>query len=194
MSDERIMRQSRSAAVKFQTREDGGELFIEGYFSVFNTLYKLWEGAEETVLPGAFTDTLKEMDVRALTNHDDTLVLGRTSAKTLELNEDEKGLFGRIKINREDVDAMNLYARIQRGDVDQCSFGFDIEAERFEENPDGSVRWSIERVKLYEVSVVTFPAYEDTFVQARKKDFEGIQGRKKEQWCSEMRKKLKGEQ
>ena len=64
---------------------------------------------------------------------------------------------------------MNLYARVERGDVDQCSFGFDILEEDTTYNEDGSVHWTIKRVKLYEVSVVTFPAYEDTSVQARKR-------------------------
>lgn len=184
--------QIRSVPSQFETRAEGEQLYIEGYFSVFNTEYQLWDKAVETVLPGAFANTLSG-DVRALINHDTRLVLGRTKAGTLQLREDQRGLWGSIKINRDDVDAMNLYARVQRGDVDQCSFGFDIVKEELEEMPDGTVRWKIKEVILYEVSVVTFPAYEETSVQARKADFERVQQRKGQCWRELMHKKLKGE-
>ena len=184
--------QTRSSPVQFETREEGGELYIEGYFSVFNTEYQLWDGASETVLPGAFSDTLSG-DIRALIDHDTRLVLGRTKAGTLELREDSRGLWGRIKVNKNDVDAMNLYSRIQRGDVDQCSFGFDINQEEYVERDDGSVQWRIKAVTLYEVSVVTFPAYAETSVQARKAEYDQVQQRKQEVWKTAMHKRLKGE-
>ena len=87
---------------------------------------------------------------------------------------------------------MNLYARVQRGDVDQCSFGFEITSEEYSENENG-VHWTIKSVNLYEVSVVTFPAYEDTQVSARKKEFNTIRSRKLEQRKKEMLKRSKGE-
>ena len=190
--NDRAARQVRCLAQKFETREENGNLFIEGYFSVFNSPYELWEGASEVVKPGAFTDCVGQ-DVRALINHDSTLVLGRTKAGTLELKEDSRGLWGRIKINRDDVDAMNLYARVQRGDVDQCSFGFVIERETFVDLGGGAYRWEIEKVNLlYEVSVCTFPAYEETSVSARKKQLEDIQQRKADAWRETMKKKLGG--
>lgn len=185
-------RMVQSAPTNFKVREDGEDIFIEGYFAVFNTRYEMWEGAAETVLKGAFADTLGE-DIRALINHNTDFVLGRTTAGTLELSEDETGLFGRIKINKNDTDAMNLYARVQRGDVNQCSFGFDIVDETYKTDAQGNVLWELRKVKLYEVSVVTFPAYEDTIVQARKDDFANIQKRKTELWRLETLKKLKGE-
>ena len=114
MEIERRGRQVRCLSNRFETREADGELYIEGYFNVFNSPYELWEGATEIVKPGAFADCLSQ-DVRALVNHDSTLVLGRTKAGTLELKEDTRGLWGRIKINRDDADAMNLYALVQRG-------------------------------------------------------------------------------
>lgn len=188
---DRDIRQYRSTATRFQTREEGGDLYVEGYFAVFGERYEMWPGAAETILPGAFRNTLSG-DVRGLVNHDTTLVLGRTKAGTLELREDEKGLWGRIKINRDDQDAMNLYSRIQRGDVDQCSFGFDIVAEKYLETESG-VLWSVREVVLYEVSVVTFPAYEATHVQARQRDFDTIQQRKTAAWQQTMTQKLKGD-
>ena len=192
MEKNRFGRQVRCLAQRFDTREENGDLFIEGYFSVFNSPYELWEGVTEVVKPGAFSECMGQ-DVRALINHDSTLVLGRTKAGTLELKEDSHGLWGRIKINRDDGDAMNLYARVQRGDVDQCSFGFDIERETFVDLGNGSCRWEIEKVNpLYEVSVCTFPAYEETSVSARKKQLEDIQRRRDEAWRETMKKKLGG--
>ena len=192
MPNERQQRQVRCVAQQFQTRSANDDLFIEGYFSVFNSEYPLWEGASEIVKPGAFTNTVSG-DVRALINHDSSLVLGRTKAGTLTLRQDERGLWGSIRINRDDVDAMNLYARVQRGDVDQCSFGFDIKRETFVDLGGGKCRWEIEEVDpLYEVSVCTFPAYTETSVSARKQDLAEIERRRAEAWRSEMKKKLGG--
>lgn len=188
---DRKERQMRSVASKFETREDGEGLFIEGYFSVFNSNYELWPGATESIAPGAFSETLGG-DIRALVDHESRLVLGRNKAGTLELREDSHGLWGRVRINPNDTDAMNLYERVKRGDVDQCSFGFDIIEEETELREDGSMHWTILRVKLYEVSVVTFPAYEATGVSARKAEYEEIQRRRAEAWKSELKKKLRG--
>lgn len=194
MPNERQQRQVRCVAQQFQTRAANDDLFIEGYFSVFNSEYQLWEGASEIVKPGAFTNSVSG-DVRALINHDSSLVLGRTKAGTLALRQDEHGLWGSIRINRDDVDAMNLYARVQRGDVDQCSFGFDIKRETFVDLGDGKCRWEIEEVDpLYEVSVCTFPAYTETSVSARKQDLAEIEKRRAEAWRSDMKKKLGGTQ
>ena len=189
---DRETRQMRSIASKFETRESEEGLFIEGYFSVFNSTYELWPGATESVAPGAFANTLGG-DIRALIDHETRLVLGRNKSGTLELREDSHGLWGRVKINPNDQDAVNLYERVKRGDVDQCSFGFDIVKEDTEVRDDGSVHWTIREVKLHEVSVVTFPAYTETSVSARKRDFEEIQKRETEKWRDDMKRRLKGE-
>ena len=176
----------------FITREaEGGDLWLDGYFAVYNSPYEIWPGATEVVKPGAFAESIHD-DVRALTNHDTTLVLGRSTAGTLILRDDpERGLFGSIKINRQDADAMNLYARVQRGDVDQCSFGFEIEQETFIDNGDGTVRWEIEKISpLYEVSVCTFPAYKETSVSARRQDLENIRKRQAEAWRASLKNRL----
>lgn len=194
MSEDRTARQVRCLAQKFSTRADdnGKDIYIEGYFSVFDSPYELWEGATEIVKPGAFAGCLGQ-DVRALINHNSTLVLGRTTSGTLTLREDDKGLWGSIRINRDDGDAMNLYSRVQRGDVDQCSFGFDIKKETFIDLGGGKCRWEIQEVDpLYEVSVCTFPAYEDTAVSARKRDLADIQTRRAEVWRENILKKLGG--
>ena len=171
MPDKRMCyRQTRSVPVSFQTRSDDTGPVIAGYFAVFNNPTELWPGCIEQIAPGAFASSLG-LDVRALIDHDTRLVIGRTVAGTLTLREDDAGLYGEIKINEHDSDAMNLYARVQRGDVSQCSFGFDIVAEDYVVSPDGhTCTWTIREVKLYEVSVVTFPAYDATSVSARDAD------------------------
>ena len=188
------MTYARTALVRdgeFSTRAEDGNLYIEGYFAVFGSEYRMWENAIETIDEDAFNETI-DGDVRALVNHDSTLVLGRTTVGTLTLKIDKIGLWGSIHINRSDQDAMNLYERVKRGDVSQCSFGFDILDQSTEVMENGTTVWVLKKVKLYEVSVVTFPAYEDTSVTARKKDYEEIQKRKKELWQKEMVQRLKG--
>ena len=185
-------RQMRTIGTDFKTREDGEDLIIEGYFAVFNSDYEIAPGLTESIAPGAFQNSLAN-DVRALTNHDTTLVLGRTKAHTLEISEDSHGLFGRVKINPNDQDAMNLYQRVKRGDVDQCSFGFDITDEETDYREDGSMHWTIKDVILYEVSCCTFPAYQETSISARSAERDEAMKRRAEAWKNNMLARLKGE-
>lgn len=190
---ETTMRRMQTRASEFKTREDGEELIIEGYFAVFNSIYEIYDGATESIAPGAFSETL-DGDIRALTNHDTTLVLGRNKAGTLDLTEDDKGLWARIRLNPNDGDAVNLYERVKRGDVDQCSIGFDILNEETDLNEEeGTIHWTIKRVKLYEVSVCTFPAYEETSVSARMQEAAAVRQRAKDEWKERTLAKLKGE-
>ena len=176
-----------------KTRSADDHPVIEGYFARFDDVYQVWADATESIAPGAFGDAISG-DVRALYNHNHDIVLGRTSAGTLELKEDEKGLWGRITINPKDSDAMNVYERIARGDITGCSFGFDIVSERTDINPDGSVHWTIEKIDpLYEVSPCTFPAYEATSVEARGRDMANIKKRELEATKAKMLAQLKGE-
>lgn len=176
---------------QFQTRADDGNIYIEGYFAVYGSRYYMWDNAYETIEPGAFDGEL-ERDVRALADHDTRLVLGRSTAGTLTLKLDEKGLWGSILINPKDQDAVNLYERVKRGDVNQCSFGFDIVEQTTDYQDDGGAVWHLNKVRLYEVSVVTFPAYEDTGVEARKAEINDIKRRKAEKWRADMKTKIKG--
>lgn len=188
----RLTKQTRSVQSELKTRAepDGQDMYIEGYFAVFNRETELWPGAFEEVSPGAFDETLSN-DIRALINHDTRLVLGRNKAGTLELKADSYGLWGRIKINPNDTDAVNLYERVKRGDVDQCSFGFNIVEETTDWREDGTVKWTIKKVDLHEVSVVTFPAYEDTGVQARMSEVEQHKQRQLEQRKHKLKERLK---
>lgn len=173
--------------------ESDNDLYLEGYFAVFNEVYKVWDGATESIAPGAFTDCISG-DVRALYNHNDDFILGRTAAGTLELKEDNRGLWGRIKLNRNDTDAMNVYERIKRGDITGCSFGFNIAEEETEYRDDGTVHWTIKKVDpLYEISPTIFPAYEATSVSARGKQIDAMKKRKLELRKQEILKRIRGE-
>ena len=190
--ENRVAYQVRSTQSKFETREADGEMYISGYFAVFNSEYEMWPGAVESIADTAFDGALAD-DIRCLIDHETRLVLGRNKAGTLTLKVDTWGLWGEVRINPNDQDAVNLYERVKRGDVDQCSFGFDILDEEFEDRGD-TVKWTIKKVKLYEVSVVTFPAYEETSVSARKRQLGEIKKRSIEAWKQRTLKRLKGEE
>ncbi|WP_370529956.1 HK97 family phage prohead protease [Bacillus paranthracis] len=186
----RDVRQTRSLVSELKTRaEQEGDMVVEGYFAVFNRETELWEGAFEEISPEAFNSTLSN-DVRCLINHDTRLVLGRSKSGTLELKADNYGLWGSVKVNPKDTDAVNLYERVKRGDVDQCSFGFNIDEETVSFNDDGTVKWTITKADLHEVSVVTFPAYEDTGVQARKAEVAQHEQRKIDARKNQLRERL----
>lgn len=173
------------------TRSEGETKNIEGYFAVYGDVYELWPGATESIAPGAFTESICG-DVRALYNHNDDLVLGRTSAGTLELREDSHGLWGKIAINPNDAEAVNAYARVERGDITGASFGFAIEEEETEYREDGSIHWTIKKINpLYEISPCAFPAYEATSIHARKDEYDNIRKRQVDAWKIKAKERIK---
>lgn len=179
-----------------QTRndEDSKNLYLEGYFAKFGDVYEVWDGVTESIHSGAFTDSING-DIRALYNHNTDFILGRTTNGTLELRQDEVGLWGRITLNPKDTEAMNVYERIARGDITGCSFGFEIEKEERTVSDNGDVHFEILKVNpLYEISVTPFPAYESTYVEARGKELADIKKRELEVWKAQMLQRIKGEQ
>ena len=163
------LHQVRTLPTEFRAAEEGQPPRIEGYFVVFDDTYDMGWGMTESIDPHAFDACLTD-DVRCLTDHDTRLVLGRTTAGTLRLRVDEHGLWGSVDINTDDTDATNLYARVRRGDVSQCSFGFDILDEECENRADGTQHYTVKAVRLYEVSCCTFPAYQSTAISARSRE------------------------
>lgn len=183
----------REHRTKFNvTRQEANsdELIIDGYFALYENETELWEGSYEIITKGAFDNTLNN-DIRALWNHNTQYVLGRNKSGTLELKADDKGLFGTIKLPNTQY-ARDLHELVIRGDVDQCSFGFNILSEDLEELASGGYRWRINDIDLHEVSVVTFPAYENTSVAARSKEVEQIQKRKIEEKRNALKKRMEG--
>jgi hypothetical protein len=139
---------------------------LTGYAAVFNSLSGNLGGFREKITPGAFKRSLGAgADVRALLNHDPNYVLGRTSAGTLQLEEDMRGL--RVNIMPPETQwARDLVESISRGDINQMSFGFRVQQDSWEKYEDENIRTLID-VDLVDVSPVTFPAYGETHIASR---------------------------
>lgn len=149
--------------VEVRLEEAEGKPKITGYAAVFNTWADIGGWFRESIRPGAFAKTIRENDVRALMNHDANYVLGRNVAGTLRLREDAKGLYTEID-PVPTTWANDLITSMKRGDVNQMSFGFQVNKE--EANYDNDERVLVD-VTLFDVSVVTFPAYPTTTAQVR---------------------------
>lgn len=196
--EQRIMKMKNA-----KIREDGGKRYLEGYFAVFGEPYQVWDGWIETIERGAFARYLASgEDTKVLWNHDSNIVLGSTGNGTAVLREDEIGLFGTVEINENDSEAVSAYARVARGDVDGCSFGFDIARQDEWWDEEGIYHTKITEVDpLFEVSPCTFPAYKATSISARAKDsledarkrYEQAQKQKRDEWRDNMKTRLKGE-
>lgn len=140
---------------------------IVGYAAMFNVWSEDLGGFREMIKPGAFQGALLN-DVRALVNHDPSLILGRTSSGTLFLNEDDIGL--RVEIALPDTSyARDVVASVQRGDMDQMSFAFSVKRDDWMLSGDQIRRTILEIERLYDVSLVTYPAYPQTSAVVRSK-------------------------
>ena len=145
--------------------DEKGLRHIVGYAAVFNSLSEDLGGFREKIDPGAFSKTILVDDVRALKNHNSDYVLGRNKSKTLTMAEDQRGL--KIDVVPPDVQwARDYMESIDRGDIDQMSFGFKTIAQKWEGEYPEEIRTLLE-VQLFDVSPVTFPAYPDTAVGLR---------------------------
>jgi HK97 family phage prohead protease len=155
-------------SVKIERLDDETPV-IRGHAAVFNHLSEDLGGFREQISPGAFADALSEsQDVRALFNHDPSLILGRNRSGTLRLKEDKEGLA--VEIDPPDTQyARDLVVSMDRGDVSQMSFGFRVRrgGQRLEKTKDGQIIRTLTNVNLFDVCPVTYPAYPDTDVALR---------------------------
>lgn len=139
---------------------------VRGYGAVFGELSDDLGGFRERIDPGAFTKTLQEADIRSLYNHEANYVLGRNRASTLEVGVDERGLYyDALPPNTQW--ARDLMVSIQRGDVNQSSFGFRTIRDEWTQDKDGNVIRTLREVELFDLGPVTFPAYPQTSAEAR---------------------------
>lgn len=147
------------AEVRVQADGDGPKKIV-GYAARFNELSDVLWDFREQIMPGAFADALKGSDVRGLFNHNSDHVLGRESAGTLTLREDEKGLWYEL-LPPDAQWARDLMVSIERGDIKESSFSFSMEggAQEWDDSVKPSVRTIRKVGELYDVSPVTFPAY-----------------------------------
>ena len=149
---------------------------IRGYAAKFNSLSEAMPVRDERgvvigtfrelLLPGCFAAALPNCDVRSLINHDPNLILGRTASGTLRLSEDEVGL--RFEIDPPETSySKDIQISMQRGDISQCSFGFNVATggDTYSKDPNVDKGWirTIRSIsKLYDASPVTYPAYLNT--------------------------------
>ncbi|MEP9852114.1 HK97 family phage prohead protease [Staphylococcus aureus] len=183
-----MMTKKEFRAVETIKATDDEKMIVEGYALRFNTLSNDLGGFVETISPQALKDA-DLSDVRCLIDHDSSKVLGRTTSDTLELNVDEEGLYFRTQLPNTTY-AKDLYENIRLGNINQCSFGFilDEDGDTFEKREDGLFKRTLRKIKsLFDVSVVTYPAYNDTDVAPALRSIEAI----KEEELEEIRRQQK---
>lgn len=164
MSSNREFRAFAVDKLAIEKRSDSAGTLV-GHAAVFNTETDIGGWYREKIKPGAFAESIKNDDVRALFNHDPNFVLGRNKANTLRMEEDSTGLL--VSIDMPDNQfARDLAVTISRGDVTQMSFGFETEVEEIERGEETPLR-TLVKVRLWDVSPVTFPAYPTTDVGLR---------------------------
>ena len=154
----------RTFAVQLRAATTAGKPAIRGIAAMFNSLSEDLGGFREQIAPGAFKSALGGSDVRALFNHDPNLVLGRSTSGTLRLAETDAGL--EFEVDPPDTTyARDLMACMARGDISQCSFGFQVDDGGDTWQKDSAGQWTrtIHVVsRLWDVSPVTYPAYAET--------------------------------
>ena len=149
-----------------EKRSDKG-MKVGGWAALFDVETDIGGYFREKIAPGAFSDALNA-DVRALLDHDHGRVIGRTTAGTLRLSEDDKGLAVEIDLP-DTTDGRDAAVLIERGDLSGMSFGFIVTKQSWDETGETPLR-TIEKVELHEVSIVAFPAYSDTSIAMRSLD------------------------
>lgn len=153
--------------VEVRAKEDG-TVRVEGYAAVFDQAADIGGWFIETIARGAFKDAIKRDDVVFLVNHDG-LPLARTRSGTLELKEDDIGLWMGANLDAEDPDVRAIVPKMKRGDLDKMSFAFRVKKEEWDETVDPPKR-TISAVDLVDVAIVTTPAYEGTSIALRSLD------------------------
>ena len=154
--------------LEIEERGEDKRPVIRGHAAVFNQLSEDLGGFREQIAPGAFSEAIQKDDVRALLNHDANYVLGRNGAGTLRMSEDTHGLA--VQIDPPDTQwARDLLVTMKRGDITQMSFGFSVRpaGQDWAKDDEGRLIRTLKRLRLFDVSPVTFPAYPQTDVAVR---------------------------
>lgn len=160
--------EKRSLIRPVEARADGDKNTLHGYAAVFGEAADIGGYFKEVLARGAFSKTLQSADVRAYFSHDRGRVLGRSSAGTLRLSEDAKGLAVEIDLP-DTTDGRDVRELVARGDITGMSFGFMVARQEWDETTDPPTR-TIHEVHLSEVSVVSEPAYDGTSIALRSLD------------------------
>jgi HK97 family phage prohead protease len=160
-------RETRSFDADFEIREAGDGMTFSGYAAKFNSRSENLGGFVETIMPGAFKRSLDSRnDVKLLVNHDSGRVLASTRSGTLRLTEDSVGL--RVEADLPNTtDGRDMAELLRRQDLSSMSFGFSVIKDSWSQ--DGTER-SLKSVRLFETSIVAFPAYQATEASVRSYD------------------------
>lgn len=181
--------EQRSLVLPVERRADGDTTTVSGYAAIFGEVAAIGGYFNEVMARGAFTNTLKTADVRAYFDHDRGRVLGRSSAGTLRLLEDGKGLA--VEIDLPDTsDGRDTRTLIERGDISGMSFGFVVLRQEWDESGEIPLRTILE-VELREVSIVSEPAYDGTTIALRSLDSARKERRQQNFSAAAMRRRLK---
>lgn len=148
-----------------EIRAQGDGIKVSGYAAVFNQITDIGGFFLEVIKPGAFTDAIGRDDVTFLINHAG-LPLARTRSGTLVLRQDLTGLFMETMLDAADPDVLSITGKMKRGDLDKMSFAFIPEIQEWDETGDTPLR-TIIKAKLFDVSIVTTPAYDGTSIGLR---------------------------
>jgi len=148
-----------------EIRAEGDTVSVSGYAAVFNSETIIGGSYREQIAPGAFADAIGRDDVMFLINHDG-LPMARTKSGTLTLAEDERGLYMSAELDSSDPDVRAIVPKMKRGDLDKMSFAFSPEIQSWDDSGDMPLR-TIRQASLYDVSIVTYPAYQDTDIGLR---------------------------
>jgi HK97 family phage prohead protease len=160
--------QRRTISVELRTA--GDEFGLVGYAATFNSWSKDLGGFREMILPGTFARSLRAgADVKCLFNHAPDNILGRTKSGTCTLSTDARGLKFRCELNLKSQYHRDIYEAVKRGDIDECSFAFTVPqgGDSWESGSGGLASRTLKDVDLVDVSVVTYPAYNETAAGAR---------------------------
>jgi len=169
--------------IELRSDEESGKKTLKGYAAKFEKLSQPLYGFKEKVRRGAFSQSLKDGNIRALWNHNTDSVLGSTKNGTLRLIEDDIGLKFEIDLPDTQV-GRDAGVSVSRGDVDGMSFSFEVRKQEWDEKDDKNVIRTLIEVDLKEISPTAFPAYPQTKVTARsvKEDYkEHSEARKAEE-------------
>ena len=162
-----LERRAFVTGLEIETREDGKRR-LRGHAAVFNQLSEDLGGFREQITPGAFVEAIEKDDVRLLINHDG-LPLARNRSGTLRLAEDARGLAIEADLDESDPDVQRLLPKLARGDVSQMSFSFSVKpaGQDWANDDEGRTVRTLKKLRLFDVSVVTYPAYPQTDIAVR---------------------------
>jgi HK97 family phage prohead protease len=173
-----------------EVRASDTGITVSGYAAVFNQVTDIGGMFREVIAPGAFTKAVGRDDVVFLINHEG-LPLARTRSGTLTLSEDATGLRMETTLAADDPDVQSIVPKMKRGDLDKMSFAFVATRQQWDETQDPPLRTILE-ADLYDVSIVTSPAYDGTSIAMRGLEQSRNEQRKKNFSAAAMRLRMKG--